>query len=253
MLLARTVLWRPAVSLPVQLPEEINCERAGKTDKAADGRRRFYAGAMHAALLSFRAHGRGECAPLPSESMAPAISLVSRARLIFPQARQAKTVNSKAITTPGKTMSPNAVWELKLLMPYIRISTATIGSVPTARKAVRAHKRNQQKPQGKAAPQGGARQTHGAIDAQVLPFALHKLSAGEQGNHQHDIRQQGPSSRGRSRRQVPPAAPQVSGRSAFSSCPLSLNNLPHCCECSISSISNDKMHIKYLFIMLFHS
>lgn len=49
------------------------------------------------------------------------------------------------------------------------------------------------------------------------------------------------------------AAPQVSGRSAFSSCPLSLNNLPHCCECSISSISNDKMHIKYLFIMLFHS
>lgn len=154
---------------------------------------------------------------------------------------------------PGKTMPPNAVWELKLLMPYIRISTATIGSVPTARKAVRAHKRNQQKPQGKAAPQGGARQTHGAIDAQVLPFALHKLSAGEQGNHQHDIRQQGPSSRGRSRRQVPPAAPQVSGRSALSSCPLSLNNLPHCCECSISSISNDKMHIKYLFIMLFHS
>lgn len=162
-----------------------------------------------------------------------------------------KTVNSSAITTPGKTMPPNAVWKLKLLMPYIRIST--IGSVPTARKAVRAHKRNQQKPQGKAAPQGGARQTHGAIDAQVLPFALHKLSAGEQGNHQHDIRQQGPSSRGRSRRQVPPAAPQVSGRSAFSSCPLSLNNLPHCCECSISSISNDKMHIKYLFIMLFHS
>lgn len=152
---------------------------------------------------------------------------------------------------PGKTMPPNAGWELKLLMPYIRIST--IGSVPTARKAVRAHKRNQQKPQGKAAPQGGARQTHGAIDAQVLPFALHKLSAGEQGNHQHDIRQQGPSSRGRSRRQVPPAAPQVSGRSAFSSCPLSLNNLPYCCEFSISSISNDKMHIKYLFIMLFHS
>lgn len=152
---------------------------------------------------------------------------------------------------PGKTMPPNAGWELKLLMPYIRIST--IGSVPTARKAVRAHKRNQQKPQGKAAPQGGARQTHGAIDAQVLPFALHKLSAGEQGNHQHDIRQQGPSSRGRSRRQVPPAAPQVSGRSAFSSCPLSLNNLPHCCECSISSISNDKMHIKYLLIMFFHS
>lgn len=152
---------------------------------------------------------------------------------------------------PGKTMPPNAGWELKLLMPYIRIST--IGSVPTARKAVRAHKRNQQKPQGKAAPQGGARQTHGAIDAQVLPFALLKLSAGEQGNHQHDIRQQGPSSRGRSRRQVPPAAPQVSGRSAFSSCPLSLNNLPHCCECSISSISNDKMHIKYLFIMLFHN
>lgn len=164
-----------------------------------------------------------------------------------------KTVNSSAITPAGKTMPPNAVWELKLLMPYIRISTATIGSVPTARKAVRAHKRNQQKPQGKAAPQGGARQTHGAIDAQVLPFALHKLSAGEQGNHQHDIRQQGPSSRGRSRRQVPPAAPQVSGRSAFSSCPLSLNNLPHCCECSISSISNDKMHIKYLLIMLFHN
>ena len=97
---------------------------------------------------------------------------------------------------PGKTMPPNAGWELKLLMPYIRISTATIGSMPTARKAVRAHKRNQQKPQGKAAPQGGARQTHGAIDAQVLPFALHKLSAGEQGNHQHDIRQQGPSYRG---------------------------------------------------------
>lgn len=154
---------------------------------------------------------------------------------------------------PGKTMPPNAIWKLKLLMPYIRISTATIGSVPTALKAVRAHKRNQQKPQGKAAPQGGARQTHGAIDAQVLPFALHKISAGEQGNHQHDIRQQGPSSRGRSRRQVPPAAPQVSGRSAFSSCPLSLNNLPHCCECSISSISNDKMHIKYLLIMFFHS
>lgn len=97
---------------------------------------------------------------------------------------------------PGKTMPPNAGWELKLLMPYIRISTATIGSMPTARKAVRAHKRNQQKPQGKAAPQGGARQTHGAIDAQVLPFALLKLSAGEQGNHQHDIRQQGPSYRG---------------------------------------------------------
>ena len=28
-------------------------ERTGKTDIAADGRRRFYAGAMHAALLSF--------------------------------------------------------------------------------------------------------------------------------------------------------------------------------------------------------
>lgn len=97
---------------------------------------------------------------------------------------------------PGKTMPPNAGWELKLLMPYIRISTATIGSMPTARKAVRAHKRNQQKPQGKAAAHGGARQTHGAIDAQVLPFALLKLSAGEQGNHQHDIRQQGPSYRG---------------------------------------------------------
>lgn len=97
---------------------------------------------------------------------------------------------------PGKTMPPNAGWELKLLMPYIRISTATIGSMPTARKAVRAHKRNQQKPQGKAAPHGGARQTHGAIDAQVLPFALLKLSAGEQGNHQLDIRQQGPSYRG---------------------------------------------------------
>lgn len=189
--------------------------------------------------------------PAPFKIYGACISSVSRARLIFPQARQAKTVNSSAITTPGKTMPPNAVWKLKLLMPYIRIST--IGSVPTARKAVRAHKRNQQKPQGKDAPQGGARQTHGAIDAQVLPFALHKLSAGEQGNHQHDIRQQGPSSRGRSRRQVPPAAPQVSGRSAFSSCPLSLNNLPHCCECSISSISNDKMHIKYLFIILFHS
>ena len=47
-------------------------ERTGKTDIAADGRRRFYAGAMHAALLSFRAHGRGECAPLPSKFMAPA-------------------------------------------------------------------------------------------------------------------------------------------------------------------------------------
>lgn len=97
---------------------------------------------------------------------------------------------------PGKTMPPNAGWELKLLMPYIRISTATIGSMPIARKAVRAHKRNQQKPQGKAAAQDGARQTHGAVDAQVLPLALHKISAGEQGNHQHDIRQQGPSSRG---------------------------------------------------------
>ena len=134
--------------------------------------------------------------PAPFKIYGACISSVSRARLIFPQARQAKTVNSSAITTTGKTMPPNAVWKLKLLMPYIRISTATIGSVPTALKAVRAHKRNQQKPQGKAAPQGGARQTHGAIDAQVLPFALHKLSAGEQGNHQHDIRQQGPSSRG---------------------------------------------------------
>lgn len=191
--------------------------------------------------------------PAPFKIYGACISSVSRARLIFPQARQAKTVNSSAITTPGKTMPPNAGWKLKLLMPYIRISTATIGSMPTARKAVRAHKRNQQKPQGKAAAHGGARQTHGAIDAQVLPFALLKLSAGEQGNHQHDIRQQGPSSRGRSRRQVPPAAPQVSGRSAFSSCPLSLNNLPHCCEFFISSISNDKMHIKYLLMMLFHS
>lgn len=191
--------------------------------------------------------------PAPFKIYGACISSVSRARLIFPQARQAKTVNSSAITTPGKTMPPNAGWKLKLLMPYIRISTATIGSMPTARKAVRAHKRNQQKPQGKAAAHGGARQTHGAIDAQVLPFALLKLSAGEQGNHQHDIRQQGPSSRERSRRQVPPAAPQASGRSAFSSCPLSLNNLPHCCEFFISSISNDKMHIKYLLMMLFHS
>ena len=33
-------------------------------------------------------------------------------------------------------MPLNAVWELKLLIPYIRISTATIGSVPTALKAV---------------------------------------------------------------------------------------------------------------------
>lgn len=132
--------------------------------------------------------------PAPFKIYGACISSVSRARLIFPQARQAKTVNSKAITPPGKTMPPNAGWELKLLMPYICIST--IGSVPTARKAVRAHKRNQQKPQGKAAPQGGARQTHGAVDVQVLPFALHKISAGEQGNHQHDIRQQGPSSRG---------------------------------------------------------
>lgn len=136
----------------------------------------------------------GRMRPAPFKIYGARISSVSRARLIFPQARQAKTVNSSAITTPGKTMPPNAVWKLKLLMPYIRIST--IGSVSTARKAVRAHKRNQQKPQGKAAPQGGARQTHGAIDAQVLPFALHKISAGEQGNHQHDIRQQGPSSRG---------------------------------------------------------
>lgn len=191
--------------------------------------------------------------PAPFKIYGACISSVSRARLIFPQARQAKTVNSSAITTPGKTMPPNAGWKLKLLMPYIRISTATIGSMPTARKAVRAHKRNQQKPQGKAAAHGGARQTHGAIDAQVLPFALLKLSAGEQGNHQHDIRQQGPSSRERSRRQVPPAAPQASGRSAFSSCPLSLNNLPHCCEFFISSISNDKMHIKYLLMKLFHS
>ena len=191
--------------------------------------------------------------PAPFKIYGACISSVSRARLIIPQARQAKTVNSSAITTPGKTMPPNAGWKLKLLMPYIRISTATIGSMPTARKAVRAHKRNQQKPQGKAAAHGGARQTHGAIDAQVLPFALLKLSAGEQGNHQHDIRQQGPSSRERSRRQVPPAAPQASGRSAFSSCPLSLNNLPHCCEFFISSISNDKMHIKYLLMMLFHS
>lgn len=167
-----------------------------------------------------------------------------------------KTVNSSAITTPGKTMPPNAVWKLKLLMPYIRISTATIGSVPTALKAVpttQPTSETSKKPQGKAAAQDGARQTHGAVDAQVLPFALHKISAGEQGNHQHDIRQQGPSSRERSRRQVPPAAPQASGRSTFSSCPLSLNNLPHCCEFFISSISNDKMHIKYLLIMLFHN
>ena len=62
MLLARTVLWRPAVSLPVQLPEEINCERAGKTDKAADGRRRFDAGAMHAAPCLSEPMG-GENAP----------------------------------------------------------------------------------------------------------------------------------------------------------------------------------------------
>ena len=250
MLLARTVLWRPAVSLPVQLPEEISHERAGKQTK-----RPMDAGVLMPGPCMpppvFPSPWEGRMRPAPFKIYGACISSVSRARLIFPQARQAKTVNSSAITTPGKTMPPNAVWKLKLLMPYIRIST--IGSVPTARKAVRAHKRNQQKPQGKAAPQGGARQTHGAIDAQVLPFALHKLSAGEQGNHQHDIRQQGPSSRGRSRRQVPPAAPQVSGRSAFSSCPPSLNNLPHCCECSISSISNDKMHIKYLFIILFHS
>ena len=154
MLLAGTVLWRPAVSLPVQLPEEISHERAGKTDKAADGCRRFDAGAMHAALLSFRAHGRGECAPLPSESIAPAISLVSRARLIFPQARQAKTVNSKAITTPDKTMPPNAVWELKLLIPYIRISTATIGSVPTALKAVPSPQAKPAKTAGKSCASG---------------------------------------------------------------------------------------------------
>ena len=191
--------------------------------------------------------------PAPFKIYGACISSVSRAHLIFPQARQAKTVNSKAITPPGKTMPPNAGWELKLLMPYIRISTATIGSVPTALKAVRAHKRNQQKPQGKAAPQGGARQTHGAIDAQVLPFALHKLSAGEQGNHQHDIRQQGPSSRGMISPAGSTGCSAASSRSAFSSCPLSLNNLPHCCECSISSISNDKMHIKYLLIMFFHS
>lgn len=99
MLLARTVLWRPAVSLPVQLSEKISHERAGKTDKAADGCRRFDAGAMHAALLSFRAHGRGECAPLPSKSMAP--HQFGKPRTFDLSASQAgKTVNSSAITTP---------------------------------------------------------------------------------------------------------------------------------------------------------
>ena len=141
MLLAGTVLWRPAVSLPVQLPEEISHERAGKTDKAADGCRRFYAGAMHAALLSFRAHGRGECAPLPSESIAPAISLVSRARLIFPQARQAKTVNSKAITTPRQNDAAQRRMGAKVadtIHPHqhrhdrVRAHSAQGGSEPTS-------------------------------------------------------------------------------------------------------------------------
>lgn len=167
-----------------------------------------------------------------------------------------KTVNSSAITTPRGNDGAQRRMGAKVadtIHPHqhrhdrVRAHSAQGGPHNTA------HKRNQQKPQGKAAAQDGARETHGAVDAQVLPFALHKISAGEQGNHQHDIRQQGPSSRERSRRQVPPAAPQASGRSTFSSCPLSLNNLPHCCEFFISSISNDKMHIKYLLMILFHS
>ncbi len=137
--------------------------------------------------------------PAPFKIYGACISSVSRARLIFPQARQAKTVNSSAITTPRGNDAAQRRLEAEVahaIHPHqhrydrVRAHSAQGGPHNTA------HKRNQQKPQGKAAPQGGARQTHGAIDAQVLPFALHKLSAGEQGNHQHDIRQQGPSSRG---------------------------------------------------------
>lgn len=151
MLLARTVLWRPAVSLPVQLPEEISHERAGKTDKAATGHRRFDAGAMHAAPCLSELMG-GENAPRSLQNLWR-LHRFGKPRTLDLSASQAgKTVNSSAITTPGKTMPPNAVWELKLLMPYIRIST--IGSVPTARKAVRAHKRNQQKTAGKSCASG---------------------------------------------------------------------------------------------------
>ncbi len=96
----------------------------------------------------------GRKRPAPFRIYGACISSVSRARLIFPQARQAKTVNSKAITTPGKTMPPNAVWELKLLMPYIRISTATIGSVPTARKAVPSPQAKPAKTAGKSCASG---------------------------------------------------------------------------------------------------
>ena len=63
-----------------------------------------------------------------------------------------KTVNSSAITPPGKTMPPNAVWELKLLMPYIRIST--IGSVPTALKAVPSPQAKSAKTAGKSCGSG---------------------------------------------------------------------------------------------------
>lgn len=108
-----------------------------------------------------------------------------------------KTVNSSAITTPRGNDGAQRRMGAKVadtIHPHqhhrVRAHSAQGGPHNTA------HKRNQQKPQGKAAAQDGARQTHGAVDAQVLPFALHKISAGEQGNHQHDIRQQGPSSRG---------------------------------------------------------
>lgn len=63
-----------------------------------------------------------------------------------------KTVNSSAITPAGKTMPPNAVWELKLLMPYIRIST--IGSVPTALKAVPSPQAKPAKTSGKSCASG---------------------------------------------------------------------------------------------------
>ena len=55
---------------------------------------------------------------------------------------------------PGKTMPPNAGWELKLLMPYIRISTATIGSMPTARKAVPSPQAKPAKTAGKSCASG---------------------------------------------------------------------------------------------------
>lgn len=99
MLLARTVLWRPAVSLPVQLPEEINRERAGKTDKAADGRRRFYAGAMHAAPCLSEPMG-GENAPRSLQNLWRLHQFGKPCTLDLSASQAGKTVNSSAITTP---------------------------------------------------------------------------------------------------------------------------------------------------------